>query len=145
MKIQKILVPFDGSDHSTNAAKYALDLAKLYKAHVTVLHCYNEWQSSLSEVISDNSLITEIRAKRRSEAEEVLQQARVIFENQGIECKLEAVDADTGLVLTDRAKSKSYDLIIMGSRGHSEIAGLLLGSVTHKVLNTIYCPVLIVP
>ncbi len=145
MKITKILLPFDGSGHSINAAMYALDLAKLYGAHVTIVHCYNEWSSTLSEVLSDNSLIAEIRANRRKEAEAVLQQAKDIFENQEVDCTLEAVDGEPGQVLTERSKAKAYDLIIMGSHGHSEIAGLFLGSVTHKVLNTIYCPVLVVP
>jgi len=48
-------------------------------------------------------------------------------------------------MLSSLAKSKEFDLIVMGSHGHSDIAGLFLGSVTHKVLNTIYCPVLVVP
>lgn len=42
------------------------------------------------------------------------------------------------------AKTGDFDLIVMGSHGHSDIAGLFLGSVTHKVLNKVYCPVLIV-
>ena len=42
-------------------------------------------------------------------------------------------------------EGQGYDLIVMGSHGHSDISGLFLGSVTHKVLNTIYCPVLVVP
>lgn len=145
MKIQKILLPFDSSTHSMNAAMYALDMAKLYKAHVTILHCYNEWSSTLSEVLSDNSLITEIRENRRKEAEVILLQAKEIFDDQGVEFTLEAVDGEAGLVLTELAKEKIYDLIIMGSHGHSDIAGMFLGSVTHKVLNTIYCPVLVVP
>ena len=59
--------------------------------------------------------------------------------------QLETIAGLPGDVLASQAKSKEYDLIIMGSHGHSDIAGLFLGSVTHKVLNTIYCPILIVP
>lgn len=145
MKIKKILLPFDGSVHSINATKYALDLAKLYKAHVTIVHCYDEWDTNLSEISSSHSLITEIRANRKKEAEAILKQAEGIFEKQGVDYTLETIDGSPGNVLANRSKSKNYDLIIMGSHGHSEIAGLFLGSVTHKVLNTIYCPVLVVP
>ena len=61
MKINKILLPFDDSVHSINAAKYALDLAKQYEAHITVVHCYDEWDTNLAEISSADSLITEIR------------------------------------------------------------------------------------
>ena len=145
MKINKILLPFDDSVHSINAAKYALDLAKQYEAHITVVHCYDEWDTNLAEISSADSLITEIRLKRKEEAELRLKKAEGILEGQGVEYTLEALDGDPGTVLANRSKSKDYDLIVMGSHGHSDIAGLFLGSVTHKVLNTIYCPVLIVP
>jgi nucleotide-binding universal stress UspA family protein len=35
------------------------------------------------------------------------------------------------------------DLIVMGSRGGSDLAGLFLGSVAHQVLNKAECPVFI--
>lgn len=143
MKIEKILVPYDGSGHSINATKYALQLAKLLGAHVTILHCYELVDYVVPEV--PESLIPNIRSNMKREAEEILKKAEGIFENQGVRYKLETMAGTAGYVLTNMAKSKEYDLIIMGSHGHSDIAGLFLGSVTHKVLNTIYCPVLIVP
>jgi len=90
-------------------------------------------------------LIEQIRMNRKKEAQGLLKRAEGIFENQGIKYTLETVSGPPGELLTKRAKSGEYDLIIMGSHGHSDIAGLFLGSVTHKVLNKIYCPVLIVP
>lgn len=143
MKIEKILLPFDGSVHSINATKYALDLAKLCKAHVTIVYCYEEWDANLSEI--PETLIMEIKANKKMEAEVILKKAEGIFENQGVDYRLETIEGSAGYVLANRSKSKEYDLIVMGSHGHSDIAGLFLGSVTHKVLNTIYCPVLVVP
>jgi nucleotide-binding universal stress UspA family protein len=63
----------------------------------------------------------------------------------GVEHTGKTIGGAPGTVLTELAKSGEYDLIVMGSHGHSEISGLFLGSVTHKVLNTIYCPVMVVP
>jgi len=142
MKIEKILLPFDGSVHSINAAKCALNLAKLSKAHVTILNCY-EWRAGISEV--PDSLIKDLKTISEEDAKDLLKKAEGIFANQDVKYKLETIPGSAGYVLTSLAKSKQYDLIIMGSHGHSDIAGLFLGSVTHKVLNTIYCPVLIVP
>jgi nucleotide-binding universal stress UspA family protein len=142
MKIEKILLPFDGSVHSINATKCALSLAKLYGAHVTIVCCY-EFRGNMPEV--PELLVKEVKSNMKNEARETLNKAGGIFENQGVKYTLETIDGPTGFVLTNMAKSKEFDLIIMGSHGHSDIAGLFLGSVTHKVLNTIYCPVMVVP
>jgi nucleotide-binding universal stress UspA family protein len=142
MKIEKILLPYDGSEHSINAAKYSLGLAKLLGAGVTVVNCY-EWRGNMPEV--PELLIKDLQSNMKKEAGEILKRAEGIFANQGVEYTLETIAGSPGLVLTKLAKSREFDLIIMGSHGHSEIAGLFLGSVTHKVLNTIYCPVMVVP
>jgi nucleotide-binding universal stress UspA family protein len=143
MKIEKILLPFDGSVHSINATNYALGLAKLSKAHVTIVTCYDEGNWDMSGI--SETLIEGIKSIRKKKAEEILKNADGIFTKQGVAYEFETIAGSPGDVLANQAKSKEYDLIIMGSHGHSDIAGLFLGSVTHKVLNTIYCPVLIVP
>lgn len=142
MKIEKILLPFDGSVHSVNASQYALNLAKLFRAHVTIVNCY-QWRGNMPEV--PELLVKDLKTKMKAEAEEILKKAIGIFENQDVQFKVETREGPAGQVLAKLAQSKEYDLIIMGSHGHSDIAGLFLGSVTHKVLNTIYCPVLVVP
>lgn len=142
MKIEKILLPYDGSVHSRHATDYALNLAKLFGAHVTIVHCY-DWRAGISEV--PDSLVHDFESKGKKEAKEILRKAEEIFEKQGVKYTLETAAGSPGYVLAKRAESKEYDLIIMGSHGHSDIAGLFLGSVTHKVLNTIYCPVMVVP
>ncbi len=142
MKIKRILLPFDGSVHSINATQYAVELAKLLGAHVTILNCY-EWRGYMPEV--PEMLVDDIKSNMKLDAEKIIKKAEGIFETKGVDYKVEIVAGPAGLVLTNLAKSKEYDLIIMGSHGHSDIAGLFLGSVTHKVLNTIYCPVLVVP
>lgn len=47
--------------------------------------------------------------------------------------------------IADVAEDEHADLIAVGSRGHSGIAGLLLGSVTQRLLQVVQCPVLVVP
>ena len=143
MQIEKILLPTDGSVHSINATNYALSLAKLYGAHVTIVCYYENWPYKIPEI--SEARVKEIKAILMKEAENILKKAEGIFAEQGVEYKLEIIEGPPGYKLANLAKSKKYDLIVMGSHGHSDIAGLYLGSVTHKVLNTIYCPVLIVP
>jgi len=143
MQIEEILLPTDGSVHSINATNYALNLAKQYGAHVTIVCCYEDWPYKIPGI--SEARIKEIKASLVKEAENILKKADGIFAKQGVEYKLEIIAGAPGNKLANLAKSKKYDLIVMGSHGHSDIAGLYLGSVTHKVLNTIYCPVLVVP
>lgn len=49
----------------------------------------------------------------------------------------------TAREIVGQAKDEGADLIVMGSRGLSDIAGLFLGSVAHKVLQLADVPVLV--
>ena len=48
-------------------------------------------------------------------------------------------------MISDAAREVGADLIVVGTRGHTAIAGLLLGSVTQRLLHIAPCPVLSVP
>ena len=143
MQITDILLPFDGSTYSVSATYCAMDLAKRYDANVTIVYCYEEWDPLLAEV--PGNLVEQVEANRKDEAIKVLRRAEGIFEDEGVDYTMETVRGRPGEILVEMAKSEKFQLIVMGSHGHSDIAGLFLGSVTHKVLNTIHCPVLIVP
>jgi len=142
MQISKILLPVDGSSYSDHATRYAIYLATLSGAHIRAVSCY-EWLGNMPEV--SDSVIAELKEKLKKQAEEVLQKTAQLLEASAVAHSVESLSGSPGIMLSSLAKSKKYDLIVMGSHGHSDIAGLFLGSVTHKVLNTIYCPVLVVP
>lgn len=142
MHISKILLPVDGSSYSDNAIDHAVYLAGLSGATVTAVCCY-EWIGILPEI--SESMAEELKGKLRSQADSVLKEAGKKLHDNGIEYETRSVSGSPGTMLSNLAKSREFDLIIMGSHGHSDIAGLFLGSVTHKVLNTIFCPVLVVP
>ncbi|MBE0583309.1 MAG: universal stress protein, partial [Desulfofustis sp.] len=137
-----ILLPVDGSTYSKDATDYAIYLAKLSGARITAVCCY-EWCSNLYEVTQ--SAIDELKEKLQKNAEEIVTETEEKIKEAGIDYQAKAVSGAPGTVLPKMIKSKEFDLVVMGSHGHSDNAGLFLGSVTHKVINTIYCPVLIVP
>ena len=47
--------------------------------------------------------------------------------------------------IAEVAKESEADLIVVGTRGHTPVAGLLLGSVAQRLLHVAHCPVLAVP
>lgn len=142
MQFTHILLPVDGSVYSENAARYAVYLAKMSGARITAVSCY-EWCGHMVEM--SEAVIEELKKKLAKESRTILEETSELLKKEGVEHEIKLERGAPGTVLTELAKSKEYDLIIMGSHGHSDIAGLFLGSVTHKVLNTIYCPVLVVP
>ena len=48
-------------------------------------------------------------------------------------------------VLADVARDEHADMIVVGTRGRRQVAGLILGGVTHRLLHIARCPVLAVP
>lgn len=53
--------------------------------------------------------------------------------------------ANAAHVIAEVARKVGADLIVVGTRGHGPVAGLLVGSVTQRLLHVAPCPVLAVP
>ena len=143
MQIGKILVPYDGSEHSKRAFSYALDLAKKYSSELVVASCILV-QDQLPEasVPEEENLQLQkqrdIAAKFLSVPELESEEARVRY--KGVILKTPSVtDA-----LLSYAESNGIDMIIVGSRGLGGFKKLLLGSVASALSQYSKCPVLIV-
>ena len=68
--------------------------------------------------------------------------------DSGIKAELETHSAHIGgpaHMIAQVAERLKADVIITGTRGHTAIAGILLGSVTQRLLHLAHCPVLVVP
>lgn len=139
MLFKKILVAVDGSKHSDKAAQYARGVARTQNAELVLLHC----PGNIPRLIGGAA-----REKLQQDLEEAGRQLVANYQNlcEGFNVcyTIEVKIGDPANVLIKYAEENGVDLIVMGSRGLTDLEGLLLGSVTHHVLQRTCCPVLII-
>ncbi|MFZ1077635.1 MAG: universal stress protein [Nitrosotalea sp.] len=138
--LKKILVPLDGSPNSIRGLNVAISLAKQSSGTVTGLYVISS--SGFSKA---PTLLKKYRTELIKSAEKIMLQARSSVTKNGIEFDGKIITSP-GIVKTivGFAKSKRFDIVIMGSRGQSSSDTKYLGSVTNGVLNNLEIPVLIV-
>jgi len=133
----KIVVALDGSEGSARALEHAKGLAQETGAEVVVVHV-DERLAAKGDL--PNPAEEEIRETVKGQIADL--------EAAGI--KTEEVErtialGGPGAAIADVAASANADLIVVGTRGHSSIPGLLLGSVAHRLLSVAGRPVLAIP
>jgi nucleotide-binding universal stress UspA family protein len=133
----KLLVAVDRSEVAGRAVAEAKGLATLSKGKVWVLHVREREFGRLGLTPSEPD--EEAQAAVR-DAVETLTQAGV--EAQG-EVR-EAIFGHAAREIVTAAQEHDAGAIIMGSRGRSDIAGLVLGSTAHKVIHITDRPVLVI-
>jgi nucleotide-binding universal stress UspA family protein len=136
---QKILIAYDGSDHSRRAARIAGNMARVQPTSELVLVCVLEaMPSGLGQPYIDN-LITD----RTREGEIMLQEAREIIGGE-VEVSSELLFGPPAESIMNVASGQDCDLIVMGTLGLGGLKGLLVGSQIQKVINLSTVPVLAV-
>lgn len=78
------------------------------------------------------------------EADKVLKPVDTFLQRHGIAASLQWELGAPGLVIAQRAQDGSFDLLVMGSHGHTALGNLVMGSVTTQVLAHCKTPVLLV-
>lgn len=138
----KALIPFDGSENALRAIDHLIGLVQEHEPmKVHLLHVrepVDSWE--MRRMLKAD----EISALQVAEGEDVLQAARQRLDAAGIPYTAEVLIGEIGPTIARRAEEIGCAKIIMGSRGASAITGLLLGSVTTKVLHFAHVPVTIV-
>ncbi len=136
----KVLLPSDGSPTSTKAAAYAARLMKINREMV-VLPGNNLLMDSKD---GKQNIIESIAHAMEDKGKEILEKTVGIFKNEGLSIDGMIDKGDPAEVILEHAERGNYDHIIMGSRGVSELRGVALGSVSHKVIHLANCRVTLV-
>jgi nucleotide-binding universal stress UspA family protein len=138
MNIKKILNPIDGSNHSLNSTKSAIELARLLDAEIVLMHCHDRFPIVLSEPYFQQA----VNAINKV-SEELLEPFIKMLERGEVKFDVRILEGAAGNKIPEVAKIEKIDLIIMGSRGMTDFEGLFLGSVAHQVLHKSKIPVFI--
>lgn len=135
---ERLLVAIDHSEATERVLDAARNLASLSQAEVWVLHLRER------EVLPRAGVIpTESRDEARAEVEAAVEKLL----KAGINAHGEVRNTVFGYAardIVDDAQEHDVSVIVMGSRGRGDLAGLVLGSTAHKVIHLADRPVLVV-
>jgi nucleotide-binding universal stress UspA family protein len=137
---ETIVLALDGSEAAKQAIPFAVGLARESKSRVVIAHV-------------DERMGTRGEASIDVEEEEIRAEIQTLVNDltaDGIQATIEIAEmaslgAEIAHAIADIAEKSQADLIVTGTRGHSEIAGMFVGSVTQRLLHIAEQPVLAVP
>jgi nucleotide-binding universal stress UspA family protein len=143
MKVRRILCAVDFSEPSHEALHYGADLARMFDAELTLFHVYHVPGYGLPE----GSLVLaspEELGKLFSKIDERLEGWRKEAESRGApKVDVATTEGAAWHEIVERAKT-GYQLIVVGTHGHTGLRHVLIGSVADRVVRHAPCPVLTV-
>ena len=137
-KINKILVPLDGSTKSNDGLRAAIYLARQCGSTITgicVLPLYS---------INLGKLLTPLKNQSLKEAKKHMNQSKRLCAQNGIVFHEKIIFGNQAWEITEFANYKKFDLIVIGNRGIGKMKEAFLGSVTNFVVHKSKIPVLII-
>ena len=144
---QNILCAVDGSKPSLKAARTASELAATLGAKLTFLTVTKE--INLSEDVKRYMEIEHLTGSPQyvldRMTEQIIQDAKDCAREAGVaNARTEVKVGNPARTIIAFAERNRADLIVLGGRGHGEIEGFLVGSVSHKVSNLAKCTCMMV-
>jgi nucleotide-binding universal stress UspA family protein len=150
--VPSVVVGVDGSAGARQALDWAINEARLRKIPLRVVHAwmfgyiggsantYPTWGPSVGAYTPVGEDLQDVRSAAEDLVTQAISDAHADL--SGVEVERSVVQGAAAKVLIDAASAD--DLLVVGSRGHGEIAGLLLGSVSQQCVHHALCPVVVV-
>jgi universal stress protein A len=137
---KRILVPHDFSDDASAALDFAIELAKQLGGELHLVHAYRlpiEVFSPYGVAIPDS-----VMPELRKGAELRLKELAARVEAAGLTARVHLREGAPAEVIAESARELGADLIVMGTRGRTGLAHVVLGSVAERTVRSSPCPVL---
>jgi nucleotide-binding universal stress UspA family protein len=141
-EIRRILGATDFSPTGDHALAVAASLAKQLGAELHVAHAFDIPLTMVTpyEVAIPDGVIRDSRAAARKK----LDAGAAALRSQGVEPETHLTEVPAAPAIADLAREISADLVVIGTRGHTGLKHVLLGSVAERTLRLAPCPVLTV-
>lgn len=136
----RILFAHDGGMLAERALVYLEHVARVEEAEVIVLHVYE-----IPEQYASSEGYDDLCAQYNVVANEVVEDAVTYLHEREVSARGMSMMGDSARVILEVAAHEDASMIVIGSRGPSSMAELMLGSVSIEVLRHASCPVLVVP
>lgn len=141
--LKKIIVPVDFSEPSQKAATYAMRLARVFNAEVTLLYVVE-----VSVVPNDRSDLAPVfgysSEERAAAGKQLRDLANLMAGTSPHEIHAEMREGVAAEEIVDAEKALDADLIVIGTHGYTGWKHLCIGSTAEQVVRTAPCPVLTV-
>lgn len=135
----KFAVAVDGSENAIRAAQHAILLAQHFpEAQLEFIYVADYDKAKDERLLSQNE--ESLLLKRRQKVEPVLELAQ----NAGVQARMTLLKGNPSQEIIKYVNAESMDQLIIGSRGLNAFQEMVLGSVSHKVMKHVDCPVTIV-
>ena len=141
VKINRILVPVRDSECSANALDVACAISAAAKASVTALNVFqvHPGYSRVGTSLEEHEALLDTAAQR--ECDDLL--GRVDANTTTVQCKcVPDLHGKPAPVILDEVTAGATDLVVIGARGRTGTAGVLLGKVTERLIRHSPVPVL---
>lgn len=136
----KILLPVDGSETSARAVQFVMKQA-LNSKEPPELHLLNV-QHPLPGTIK--GVADQAKQYHHDEGVKALTQARKLLDDAKVKYTYHISVGEVGEVVAHFVNELKCDQVVMGTRGMSSVANMVLGSGANKVLHLVHVPVLLV-
>lgn len=145
--MKRILVATDGSEGADRAVEYAANRAKMDGAELLIVNIIGGYglpdKAVRAFTHAQQAWVEELLV---SLSAETLTKARDLARSIGVTTiQLKSRDGEVAQTIIEIAQEKEANSIIVGKRGAGRIAGLLLGSVSQKLVSFAPLPVMVVP
>jgi nucleotide-binding universal stress UspA family protein len=137
--LKNIVLAFDGSEYSNRALQYAKTFAERFEATLWLVHVFTHTSDLLGYEDYEK-----FYSKRKAGGQALLDEALQELSNTRLDVREKLQEGPEAESILNIAKTCQADLIVMGTRGHGTLKGLLVGSVSRKVIHHSSCPVMVV-